>query len=294
MLKSMTGFGRGEYSDDNYTIVVEIRSINHKYSDFFVRIPRKYSFAEEYIRTSLKEVIKRGKVEVNITVDSTSQGDVDIELNMELAEKYCKSLYSIQDSLGIAGDIDINSFCKLPEILKIVQGKEEEDLFTAAVKNAMSGAIEKLDNMRIIEGEHMVRDIRERAILMKDIVDKIEKYAPKVSEKYVCKMKERIVELVGENTEIPEDRILLEAAIFADKSNVTEEIIRLKSHIDKLLGILEVSDGPEGKKMDFLMQEMNREANTVGSKANDLEITENVLILKSEIEKIREQVQNIE
>ena len=140
----------------------------------------------------------------------------------------------------------------------------------------------------------MVRDIRERAILMKDIVDKIEKYAPKVSEKYVCKMKERIVELVGENTEIPEDRILLEAAIFADKSNVTEEIIRLKSHIDKLLGILEVSDGPEGKKMDFLMQEMNREANTVGSKANDLEITENVLILKSEIEKIREQVQNIE
>ena len=213
---------------------------------------------------------------------------------MELAEKYCKSLYSIQDNLGIAGDIDINSFCKLPEILKIVQGKEEEDLFTAAVKNAMSGAIEKLDNMRIIEGEHMVRDIRERAILMKDIVDKIEKYAPKVSEKYVCKMKERIVELVGENTEIPEDRILLEAAIFADKSNVTEEIIRLKSHIDKLLGILEVSDGPEGKKMDFLMQEMNREANTVGSKANDLEITENVLILKSEIEKIREQVQNIE
>ena len=213
---------------------------------------------------------------------------------MELAEKYCKSLYSIQDNLGIAGDIDINSFCKLPEILKIVQGKEEEDLFTAAVKNAMSEAIEKLDNMRIIEGEHMVRDIRERAILMKDIVDKIEKYAPKVSEKYVCKMKERIVELVGENTEIPEDRILLEAAIFADKSNVTEEIIRLKSHIDKLLGILEVSDGPEGKKMDFLMQEMNREANTVGSKANDLEITENVLILKSEIEKIREQVQNIE
>lgn len=294
MVKSMTGFGRGEHADENYNIVVEIKSINHRYSDFSIKMPRKYSFAEEELKAGVKEYIKRGKAEINVTVESHLKDDIDVELNMEVAKKYCAGLYKIEDEFGLAGEIDINVFCQLPEIFKIVPAQSKEELFLSGLKQAARIAVESIDEMRILEGKHLEEDIRKRAGYIKQVTEEIEKYAPEVSEKYTVRLKDRIKELLGNDFVIPEDRILLEAAIFADKSNITEEIVRLKSHIEKLLKILEESKEPEGKKLDFLMQEMNREANTIGSKANDVEIVDNVLILKSEIEKIREQVQNIE
>lgn len=294
MIKSMTGFGRSEYSDGKRNIIVEIKSVNHRYGDITVKMPRRYSFAEDKIKNAVKNVARRGKIEVSVVVENITEDDSTIKLNKPVAKQYYENLCLLKESFEVTGDITLQFLAALPEVLKSVPDVEDEEEICKALLIPVTGAAEKLDQMRKAEGEKLAEDLIMRGGLIKGLLVNIEKRAPQVVENYKERLRERIAELIDGNISISEDRILVEAAIFADKCNVTEELVRLRSHIDQLYSIINESTQPDGKKLDFLVQEMNREANTIGSKANDLEITGTMLEIKSEIEKIREQVQNIE
>lgn len=294
MLKSMTGFGRGEYADEKRSVVVEIRAVNHRYSDINIKMPRRYSFAEEPIKSLIKNVAPRGKIDVAIMIDSSSDEDTNVKLNLPMAKQYYENLMVLKEALNVPGDISVSLLGEMPDVIKAIPNVENEEAVLKSLSEPVILAVENLDKMRMAEGAKLTEDILMRGSLIAESASAIEVYAPSVSKAYALKMKERISELLDNATTIPEDRILLEAAVFADKSNITEELVRLKSHVHQLRDIIAKSNQPVGKKLDFLVQEMNREANTIGSKANDIEITKHVLSLKSEIEKIREQVQNIE
>ena len=294
MIKSMTGFGRGEYTDEKRSISCEIKSVNHRFCEISVKLPRRYQFAEEKIKAMVKAAAPRGKIDVGITAEDLGMNSTQIRLNIEAAKAYYESLKELKDNLpGIAGDIDLRLISQMPEVLKNVPAEENEDEILNALLTAVDRALGQYDEMKITEGAKLVEDIIQRGRLIKETVEAIEVYAPEVAQNYTQKMKERIEELIGGGAAVPEDRILLEAAVFADKSNITEEIVRLRSHCSQLESICKGTEAA-GKKLDFLVQEMNRESNTIGSKANDINITDKVLILKAEIEKIREQVQNLE
>jgi len=294
MIKSMTGFGRGEYSDGKRNVIAEIKTVNHRYSDINVKMPKRYSFAEEKIKGVIRQQIKRGKAEVSIIVENITEEDMVVKLNTLIAKQYLDSLKELKDMYELAGDIDIRLVSSLPDVMKAVPDVENEEEVVAVILKAVEAATENLDNMRTVEGEKLAEDLRMRGGLIRDIVKKIEVRAPLVVRDYTEKMYNRITELLEDKAVIPEERILVEAAVFADKANITEELVRLDSHMIQLDDILTKGSSPVGKKLDFLVQEMNREANTIGSKSNDLEITSLMLETKSEIEKIREQVQNIE
>lgn len=294
MVKSMTGFGRGEYTDGKRNVTAEIRTVNHRYADITVKMPKRYSFAEETVKSLVKQTIRRGKAEVSIIFENLTETDVTVRLNTPVAEQYLKNLQQLQQTYGLAGEIDVKLIASMPDVLRAIPDVEDEDEITAAISEAVKQAAAANDDMRRVEGQRLAEDLLARGELIRSIVEKIETRAPLVAQEYVQKLNDRISELLDGAAEIPADRILTEAAIFADKANITEELVRLDSHMKQLAEILTGSDGPIGKKLDFLVQEMNREANTIGSKANDLEITSLMLETKSEIEKIREQVQNIE
>ena len=294
MVKSMTGFGRGEYTDGKRNVTAEIRTVNHRYADITVKMPKRYSFAEETVKSLVKEKIRRGKAEVSIIFENLTETDVTVRLNTPVAEQYLKNLRELQETYGLAGEIDVKLIASMPDVLRAVPDVEDEDEITAAISEAVRQAAAANDAMRQVEGQRLAEDLLKRGELVRSIVDRIGERAPLVAQEYVQKLNDRISELLDGEAEIPADRILTEAAIFADKANITEELVRLDSHMKQLAQILNGSEGPVGKKLDFLVQEMNREANTIGSKANDLEITSCMLEAKSEIEKIREQVQNIE
>ena len=294
MIKSMTGFGRGEFSDGKRTIIAEIRAVNHRYSDITVKMPRRYSFAEDRIKNAVKEVVRRGKLEVSIIVENITEDDTNIRLNTMVARQYFDNLILLKEEFGLTGEVTLPFLAGLPDVMKAVPDVEDEEEITRCLEASVQGAAKHLDEMRIAEGDKLAEDLLARGKHIRELVDQIEERAPRVVEVYTDKLKARIKELIGSSATVPEDRILLEAAIFADKSNITEELVRLDSHIQQLHSIISNSSQPDGKKLDFLVQEMNREANTIGSKANDMEITNVMLEIKSEIEKIREQVQNIE
>ncbi len=294
MVRSMTGFGRYDYSDEKRNITVEIKSVNHRYGDITVRMPRKYSFAEDAVKNAVKAEIRRGKTEVSIFVENTDDSDVTISLNEGLALQYFEKLKMLKDTLGTGEDISLEYISSLPDVLKAVPAVEDEEKLTEVLVSAVSEAAKKHTQMRIVEGEKLAADILLRADIIENHVKEIEKRAPGIVSDHTEKLKARITELIGGNISVAEERILVEAAVFADKVNVTEEIVRLNSHISQLRSIISGSVQSEGKKLDFLVQEMNREANTIGSKSNDIETTGHMLEIKSEIEKIREQVQNIE
>ena len=294
MVKSMTGFGRSEYADEKRVITVEIRSVNHRYCDISIRMPRRYSFAEEKIKSTVKEVVRRGKIEVSIMVENTADDDVNIRLNTAIARQYVESLRTLKEALGMEDPIRLEYIASMPDVLKSVPDVEDEELLSGILCAAVADAVKHHDEMRCVEGGRLAEDILMRAGLIRDLVKEIEERSPQTVKEYTAKLKNRIQELLGGSTVATEERILLEAAVFADKANVTEETVRLFSHIRQLEHIIKESSQPDGKKLDFLVQEMNREANTIGSKANDIEITNRMLAIKSEIEKIREQVQNIE
>lgn len=294
MIKSMTGFGRGEFTDGKRNVTAEIRTVNHRYADITVKMPKRYSFAEEAVKNIVKQKIRRGKAEVSIIMENLSEADVTVRLNTPVAEQYLQNLKQLQEEFGLAGEIDIRLLSSMPDVLRAIPDVEDEDEITSVITEAVTRATEANDAMRQTEGQRLAEDLLHRGDLIRGIVEKIGTRAPLVAQEYVRKLNDRISELLDGAAEIPEDRILTEAAIFADKANITEELVRLDSHMKQLKEILMGADGPVGKKLDFLVQEMNREANTIGSKANDLEITSWMLEAKSEIEKIREQVQNIE
>ena len=294
MIKSMTGFGRGEYTDGKRSITVEIKSVNHRYSDITVKMPRRYTFAEDKIKNTVKEKVRRGKVDVSIIVDNIDENDVNIRLNTMLAKQYYDNLTELRSEFDLSGDISLQFMASLPDVMKVIPDVEDEEEITNAILIPVAEAAANLEKMRAVEGEKLAEDLIAKGEHVKEILDRIEERAPQVVVDYTAKLKERIQELVGSAVQIPEDRILVEAAVFADKCAIDEEITRLNSHLIQLRNIIEKSSQPEGKKLDFLVQEMNREANTIGSKANDITITNYMLEIKSEIEKIREQVQNIE
>lgn len=294
MIKSMTGFGKGEYEDEKRSVVVEIKTVNHRYTDISVRMPRRYLFAEDKIKTAVKKTVKRGKAEISVIVDHLAEGDMKVRLNAPAAKQYYDNLSELKALFGMEDRINLEFLAGLPDVIKAVPDVEDEEEIMAALLKAAALACNNLDRMRIAEGDKLAKDLVMRAELIRDYTVQIEEKAPLVKELYLAKLKDRIKDLIGDNIQIPEDRILLEAAVFADKCNITEELVRLDSHLAQLKRIIGESDGADGKKLDFLVQEMNREANTIGSKANDIGITNIMLEIKSEIEKIREQVQNIE
>ncbi len=294
MIKSMTGFGRGEYNDGKRNIIVEIKSVNHRYSDISVKMPRRYSFVEDKVKNTVKEKIKRGKVDVSIMVENLTENDVHINLNTMLAQQYYDNLKSLQETFDVSGEITLSMLAGMPDVLKAIPDVDDEEEMTKCILQPVREAAANLEAMRGVEGEKLAADLLMRGGLIKDLVDQIEERAELVPKAYTEKLRERIKELLAGSVTVPEDRILVEAAIFADKCNITEELTRLKSHMDQMGSIIENSTQPDGKKLDFLVQEMNREANTIGSKANDIQITALMLQIKAEIEKIREQVQNIE
>ena len=296
MIKSMTGFGRGEYADETGKVTVEIRAVNHRYLDISVKMPRRYSFAEEAIKAAIKEKLYRGKVEVNVSIDNAGKSDSDVKLDADLAAKYYDALSTLRDSFefGEESKVSLSLLARMPDVIKTSAAEEDEETMTQRLVSATRKAAEDICAMRETEGAKLAADLEARAGIVSDIRARIEKRAPEIEKEYAAKFKARVEELLDGVYEVPEERIALEAAIFADKANITEELVRLDSHVSQLRAFLKTDGEAIGKKIDFLIQEMNREANTIGSKSNDREITSMMLDLKAEIEKIREQVQNIE
>jgi len=294
MVRSMTGFGRGEYSDGKRNVVIELKAVNHRYCEISFRISRRYAFAEERLKASVKKIMLRGKAEVGVFVDYLTVDDAVVRLNIPTARQYYSALSELKDCFKINGEIDLKLIADMPEVLKQAPDIENEEEVLKSFETALSQAIERFDDMRRVEGQKISEDILKRGRIIKAHLEEIEKFGPDIVASYFDKMKERIKDLLAQEAELPEDRVALEAAIFADRINVTEEIVRLKSHLSQLESIIADKNGPNGKKLDFLVQELNREVNTIGAKANDLRLTNNMLEMKSEIEKIREQVQNIE
>ena len=294
MIKSMTGFGRSEYSDGKRNIIVEIKSVNHRYFDISIKMPRRYAFAEDKVKNAVKDKIRRGKVDVSIMVENITENDVNIKLNTMVAKQYYDNLMELRENFDVSGDITLQFLSTLPDVMKAIPDVEDEEEITKAILIPVAEAAANLEAMRAVEGEKLAEDLIAKGAHVKEILDQIAERAPQVAANYTEKLRARITELIGGSVQVPEDRILVEAAIFADKCAIDEEITRLNSHLVQLKDIITKSTQPDGKKLDFLVQEMNREANTIGSKANDITITGHMLDIKSEIEKIREQVQNIE
>ena len=293
MIRSMTGYGRCEISDSKRKVTVEIRSVNNRYCDINVHMPRKYSFAEDAIKKAVKQTVKRGKVDVNLSIEALEGADIEVQLNVAVADLYRGKLVELAEHCGIDRGISLEYLASLPDVMKLVPAVEDEEEITRTLFSAVSGACEAHDEMRLAEGRHLSEDLLMRGRLINEYVDAVEKHSPEVVKEYYARIRDQMKELL-QDVSVNEERLLQEAAFFADKINVTEETVRLKSHIRQMEQFLINSNEPVGKKLDFLVQEMNREANTIGSKANHIEITRNALNIESEVEKIREQVQNIE
>ena len=294
MIKSMTGFGRSEYTDGKRNITVEIKSVNHRYSDISVRMPRRYSFAEDKIKASVKAILIRGKVEVSVMVEYITENDMTIKLNEPLARQYYDNLRELKENFGLSGDISLEMIANMPDVLKAIPDVEDEEEITKAILIPVEQAAANLEAMRKAEGEKLAEDLMAKGQNIKELLDKIAERAPMVVVDYTARLKERISELLDGNAALPEERILTEAAIFADKCSIDEEITRLDSHLIQMKKIIDSLKDAEGKTLDFLVQELNRETNTICSKSNSAELTSVALSLKNEIEKIREQVQNAE
>ena len=292
MIKSMTGFGRADEIIDGMSITVEIKSVNHKYFEFYAKVPRMYGFLEEKLKSYCNSVISRGKVECFVSIDLLEDSDAQIIVNHALAEGYLKAIREIAERFSIDGDINAASISRYPDVITLHKEPEDEDKIWAAVKTVAEKAVDKFVSMRQTEGEKLKSDVLSRADLILGNVSFIEERSPQTVKEYNDKLILRMKELLGDAS-VDETRLLNEAAIFADKIAVAEETVRLRSHIDQLHSFLE-ADEAIGRKLDFLVQEMNREANTIGSKAQDVEIARHVIAIKAEVEKIREQIQNIE
>jgi len=288
----MTGFGRGEYSKDGKEFTVEIRTVNHRYSDIFIKLPRQIGFLEDKIRELVGKSISRGKTDVFVTYYNFSDDAKSVTLDEALAKTYISAVEALRDKFGLKDDITVSLISKYPDVLRVEQNEEDEELLWSMLKVAVEKALASLIEMREIEGEELKNDLLERASYIEGLINEISERAPEVPREYKIKLEARIKELLEQQT-IDENRIAMEAAVFADRCSIDEELTRLKSHISQLKQTLSFNQ-PVGRKLDFIVQEMNREINTIGSKANDLAITKNVVEIKSEIEKIREQVQNIE
>lgn len=291
MIKSMTGFGRGKYENEGRSYTVDIKSVNHKYTDISVRLPRFLNSEEDKVRKRISSAISRGKVDVLISFENYSSKGTNIRINKELAKEYIKELKSLAEETELQFNVDVIDISKFPEILKI-EDTQDEELIGKELMIAVDDALEKFISMREIEGKRLIQDIEERIYLIQNKVNEITAFSNTLVSEYMEKLKVRVNELL-EPSMVDENRLMQEIVIFSDKSSIEEELTRLKSHMSQFLELIKQSS-PIGKKIDFLIQEINREVNTIGSKANCLEITNRVIEIKTEVENIREQIQNIE
>ncbi|MBR4808072.1 MAG: YicC family protein [Lachnospiraceae bacterium] len=292
MIKSMTGFGRCEAADENRKITVEIKSVNHRYLDVGLKLPRKLGFFETAIRGLLKEYLQRGKVDVFVSYEDYSEGTVSVKYNEDLAKEYLKYLNSMQENLDVRNDISVMALSRMPEVFTLEEQSMDEEELWAYVEKVVRGAAEKIVETRIAEGDRLCKDIIDKLDYMLSNVAYIEKRSPETVEEYRTKLRTKLDEVLAD-TNLDENRIAAEVVIYADKVCVDEETVRLKSHIEHMKETL-IAGGAIGRKLDFIAQEMNREANTILSKAGDLDISNKAIELKTDIEKVREQIQNIE
>lgn len=292
MIKSMTGFGRAMAEKDGYVISVELKSVNHRYFEFNCRLPRQYGFAEEKLKSYVNSKVSRGKVDCFLGIEALDTDNADVVVNHTLASAYIKAMNELAQEYSLKNDISSVSISRFPDVFVLKKADEDEEKLWGYIKEVADEAIEKFVAMRETEGEQMKIDVLSRADYILDCVSFIESRSPQTVKEYNDKLITRVHELIGDAS-LDENRIIQEVAIYADKVAVAEETVRLRSHISQLKEFLESSE-PIGRKMDFLVQEINRETNTIGSKACDVDIARKVVDIKAEVEKIREQIQNIE
>lgn len=292
MIKSMTGFGRATKEIDGYVITVEIKSVNHRYFEFSSRIPRQYGFLDDKLKSYINSKVARGKVDCFVSIEALNTDSAEVVVNNTLASAYVTALKEIADKYNLKEDFGASTISRFQDVLVVKKAEEDEEKLWGYVKTVCDDAIEKFVQMRTVEGAKMRDDIYSRGQFIIDCVSFIEERSPQTVKEYNDKLIERVHELIGDAT-LDEARVIQEVAIYADKVAVAEETVRLHSHIEQLNSFIN-ADEPVGRKMDFLVQEINREANTIGSKANDVDIARKVVDIKAEVEKIREQIQNIE
>ena len=291
MVKSMTGYGRARETLNGRDITVEVRSVNNRYLDCTVKVPRTYIFVEDAVKARVQKAVSRGKVDVFITIDATAADETVVAVNEPLAQGYYEALTKLKDMFSLEGELSA-VLAKFPDVLTVTKAEEDLESVSSDICAVLDEALNAYNAMRTVEGGKLSEDIVGRAATIETVVGKVEERSPQTVAAYREKLTARMQEVL-QSTAIDESRILTEAAIFADKIAVDEETVRLRSHIAQLRTMLE-SDQPIGRKLDFLIQEVNRECNTIGSKCNDLTIAQDVVSMKAEVEKIREQVQNIE
>ncbi len=292
MIYSMTGFGRGEFTENDRKMIVEMKSVNHRYCDVNVRLPRKLNFLENDIKAFVKKKLSRGKVDLFINYEDNSEKQESIRFNESLAREYMSYFKKMAETFDIRNDVAVSHISRYPDVLVIEEQGDDEDLLWSLMAGALDLAVEKMINTRMTEGELLKKDIFGKLDIMTNALVEIDKQSPQVVADYKVKLENRIAELM-DNVSVDAERLSVEVAIFADKCCIDEEIVRLRSHIEHMTKTLGLGQ-PIGRKLDFLAQEMNREANTILSKANSILISNHALELKTEIEKIREQIQNIE
>lgn len=292
MIKSMTGYGKSEQTIDSLNVTVEIKSVNHRYFEFSARVPREYGFLEEKLKKYCNSLITRGKVECYVSVEDLEEREMEVNVNETLAAGYVKALKELSERFGLKDDISSVTLSRYPDVITLHKASEDEERIWNAVKTVAETAVSKFIEMRETEGSKLRGDILSRADYIIECVEFIEGRSPETVREYNEKLKQRMKELLGDAA-VDEQRLLNEAAIYADKIAVDEETVRLRSHISQLREFMNSSEAI-GRKLDFLVQEINREANTIGSKAQDVDIAKKVIAIKAEVEKIREQVQNIE
>ena len=292
MVKSMTGYGRAVETVNGREFTVEIRSVNNRYLDCTVKLPRSFSFAEEAVKAAVKAAVSRGKVDVYISVRSETEADVQVTLNKPVVEGYLAAMRQMVSDYGVTDDISVSTLSRLSDVFVVDKPKADEDQLKADLLSVVEKALLAYDAMRVTEGLALENDLRSRANTILELVAQVEELNPKTVSDYRKRLEEKMREVL-ENKSIDESRILTEAAIFADKVAVDEETVRLRSHLEQMNAMLS-GNGGIGRKLDFLLQEMNREANTTGSKCSDVKVARIVVDIKAELEKIREQTQNIE
>ena len=292
MVKSMTGYGRAREMRNGRDITVEVRSVNNRYLDCTVKMPRAYIFAEDRMKARVQQAISRGKVDVFVTIDASAADAAVVAVNEPLARGYYDALTRLKTMFDLSGDITPEVLAKFPDVLAVTKAEEDVEAIAADICAVLDDALASYNAMRAVEGEKLAADVAGRITTIEAVVGKVEERSPQTVAAYRQRLETKMQEVL-QSTAIDESRILTEAAIFADKIAVDEETVRLRSHIAQLRAML-VSDEPVGRKLDFLIQEVNRECNTIGSKCNDLTIAQDVVNMKAEVEKIREQVQNME
>jgi len=294
VLKSMTGFGRGEFVDDDYRFIVEIKAVNHRYNEISIRMPKTFGSLEDKIRRAVAGVLVRGRIDIFITADEYGQSKKTVRIDKELAIAYHKALKDLGDLLAIPVNENINNIARYPDVLRVEEVADDVSLLWPKMSQAIDDAVNNLMAMRLAEGANIQKDMLARIDKIGEYILFVEGRAPQIAEEYREKLFSRMRDLLSAvGAEPDESRLLQEAALFADRTSITEELVRLGSHLLQLRETL-LADDSVGRKLDFIIQEVNRETNTIGSKANDSAVANMVLEIKSEIEKVREQIQNIE